>query len=205
MYCPDCDCEFAGLFGKCPVCKSRMKDTPNQTPQLLQINETAYDELVQEIRDHQGLLRIDVESQGVVTRKRFNFPYFGFGYAWEKGLVGTRNGFSVQINPKLVVAEKKMKMIYKGYGFAWVQEFSGYINQMPLSISATLVKREQSWMFPYFGYGRAWAETMEGKCGERIRVTFNVTKVGKGSKSGFPYRGYGFGWVDEGTLEFSLE
>jgi hypothetical protein len=66
------------------------------------------------------------------------------------------------------------------------------------------VEREKKWVFPYFGIGRAWTQEMTGGDGQKLRLSFETTEVGRSRRLRFPYRGCGFGWAKKGTLTLEL-
>jgi len=203
MYCENCGCEFSGWRGKCPVCKAELIEeeraaSPDETVSI------PYDALVGTVRDHGGELEVGMSATDVARQKRGSFPFFGYGYAWEKGLSGIIDDISVEMRAQDVGKQRKHNFPWLGYGFAWVKKMRVTIGGNQATLTATKVRREKRQMFPYFGYGRAWTEEMTGECGDRLMVEFSATEVTKRRQSGFPYRGYSYAWVNEGLLRISL-
>jgi hypothetical protein len=90
-------------------------------------------------------------------RKRV-FPYFGYGYAWEKEMQGTVGGNPLTLKAEKVARESKMGFPYLGYGRAWVQEMSGNCGEkLQAALTITEVQKRRQWAFPYAGFGFAWA------------------------------------------------
>ena len=203
MFCPKCRCEFVGWTGKCPVCKTPLVE--KSPPMPATANEPiSYEALVDLVRENGGQLRIDVSTTDVGMQKKWGFPYFGFGFAWTKGMRGALNDIQVDLRATEVGMEKKRRFPYFGYGFAWAKRVQGTIGGNEVTLTAGKVATEKKRRFPYFGSGFAWTQEMSGECGGQLKVDLLTTDVGRDKKWGFPYRGYGFAWANKGVLTLVL-
>jgi hypothetical protein len=203
MYCSTCECDFDGWAGKCPNCKNPLQDgkppSPRSSDELI-----AYEALVAIVRDHGGTFDIELSAIEVGKSKSTRFPYLGYGYAWTKRMVGSREGIEVDLNTTEVGKDRRWEFPYRGLGYAWRQELQGRISGNEASLSARKVTRKKRWSFPYSGYGYAWTEEMAGECGERLSIELKTTDVSKIRRWMFPYFGFGYAWVNEGILSLSL-
>ena len=94
-------------------------------------------------------------------RKR-TFPYFGYGYAWEKEMQGNVGGNPLTLEATQVARESTMGFPYRGYGRAWVQTMSGECGpKLAASLRVTAVEKRKEGRFPYFGFGYAWPQAAE--------------------------------------------
>jgi len=203
MFCPKCKCEFVGWTGKCPVCKTPLvEESPSMSATADE--PISYEALVDLVRENGGQLRIDVSTNDVGMKKKWGFPYFGFGFAWTKGMRGALNGIQVVLRATEVGMEKKHRFPYFGYGFAWAQRVQGTIGGNEATLTAGKVATEKKRRFPYFGSGFAWTQEMSGECGGQLKVDLLTTDVGRDKKWGFPHRGYGFAWANKGVLTLAL-
>lgn len=204
MYCSECHCEFSGWRGRCPVCKASLIDAA--PPEHLEAEEPLfYDELVDSVRRNNGEIIIDLSTREFARVKRWRFPYFGFGFGWEKHMQGEVDDMHVDLRSSEVGTQRKWSFPWLGYGFAWVKRMQGHIGGNPVVLTAKKVAREKKGGFPFFGYGRAWTEVMVGDCGDRLKIKLVATEVRKKRKNEFPYRGYSFAWVDKSRLTISLK
>ncbi|MEJ2266986.1 MAG: hypothetical protein P8X95_26370 [Anaerolineales bacterium] len=110
------------------------------------------------IQSVDGDIDVELTTTEVGTERRWEFPYFGFGYAWTKQVQGHIVGNECNLRATKVAKERKLRFPYLGYGYAWVQEMSGKCgDRLKVELSITEVDKERKWRFPYFGYGFAWA------------------------------------------------
>jgi hypothetical protein len=85
------------------------------------------------------------------------FPYFGFGFAWEKEMQGSVGGNALTLKAEKVARDQKMEFPYRGYGYAWVQTMSGKCGEkLDANLIITEVQQRKQKRFPYFGFGFAW-------------------------------------------------
>jgi hypothetical protein len=203
VYCQECRCKYVGWKVRCPVCKSRLVDEP-VSEKVYPEEILQYDTLIDTIRGNGGRIEIRLSTTDIGKRNRWNFPYFGYGYAWEKRMEGEFNNLSVILSASEVFFKRKSGFPYAGYGFGWVKSFRGAIGGNEITLSSTKVAREKIHTFPFFGFGRAWTEELSGQCGESITASFTTTRVGKKRRTTFPWLGYGYGWVQQGVLMLSV-
>lgn len=199
MYCPTCQCEFVGWSSKCPQCQSHMVQ---EVPSISRPPDRpiSYEALVELVRNEKGRLRLELATTEVGRRRGRSFPYFGYGYAWAKGVQGHHDDLLIDLDTTEVGRQRTWRFPYNGRGLAWVREMEGNVAGNGLSLAATRVVREETWSFPYFGYGYAWTEEMVGSCGEQLRARVRITEVGRDREQCFPWRGYGFAWERRGIL-----
>ena len=96
MYCENCRCEYSGWRGKCPVCKAEIMEVDRKiSPDVTK--PVPYDALVNTVRNHGGEIKAVLSATDVVRVQRWGFPYFGYGYAWEKGLSGNIDDIPVEL------------------------------------------------------------------------------------------------------------
>ena len=203
MYCPQCNCEYAGWTEKCPVCKSVLLDTK---PSVMDVESTPieYADLVNAVREQGGSLTIKMVATDIVTKRGREFPYIGRGYAWARQMEGAHGDYTFKLITTEVGRDRKRTFPYFGFGFAWEKEMQGSIGGNPLTLKAEKVARESKMRFPYAGYGFAWVQFMSGKCGDDLEATLTITEVRKRRKYGFPYFGFGFAWANAGELTLTL-
>ena len=93
-----------------------------------------------------------------MTKKRkWGFPYLGYGYAWENVMQGTIGGNSVSLEARNIETQRKWGFPYFGYGFAWAQTMSGNCgDSLDLELNTNEVRKKRIFGFPYRGYGFAW-------------------------------------------------
>lgn len=198
MYCSNCDCNYIGSLSRCPICGMHLQsESPRDEPNQVIVS---YEELVRQVQDDSYELKIPLSVSEVGFRRRFGFPYSGFGFAWAKRMQGAIDGIQVYLNAREVVFRRSQQFPFKGFGFAWVNRFEGMLNGNEFSLSATNIAREKKWNFPYFGYGYAWTEEMHGKCGEQLSLTFLTVEVGRKHQNRFPWLGYGYAWEKNAIL-----
>jgi hypothetical protein len=204
MFCPNCKCEFVGWTGRCPNCKVTLLDKLPQDYELSDEGLT-YEELVDLVKDKDGLLEIVLTTSSVEKERKWRFPYDGYGYAWARKMVGESDGIVVELQTTNVGKDRAYRFPYVAYGFAWMEGSQGQVAGHEVELKATKVAREKKWRFPFFGYGRAWTEEMHGECGDQLYVHLSITDIGKSREYGFPYKGFGFAWEKSGILKLSLK
>ena len=204
IFCPQCRCQFPAWVRTCPHCKTPLSE---ELPPLPEITDKAisYEALVDVVRKNGGHLEIDVTTTEVGRDTKWMFPYFGYGFAWAKKMMGTYSDILVDVITTEVGMEKKWRFPYIGYGFAWAKKMEGHIGGNNAVLTATKVEREKKWRFPYTGYGFAWTQEMSGECGDRLKIDVVTTEVGREKKWRFLYIGYGFAWAEKGVLTLSLK
>jgi hypothetical protein len=204
MFCPECNCEYTGWTGKCPVCGTPlMEGNPEGFEQVGQ--PMSYENLLTLIEEKGGYLKIDLSAVRIEKERKWTFPYFGFGYAWTTKMIGRLDDLLVELFTAEVGKSRSRRFPYNGYGFAWEKRMLGTVGGNEMSLDATKVSREKKWRFPYMGYGRAWTDEMDGECGDQLKVHLLTTDVGRGGEWRFPYRGYGFGWIRKAILTFTQD
>lgn len=203
MYCPTCRRKFVGWTRTCPECQVPLF---HELPPLAQKagQPIAYAALVDLVREQGGQLSVEITATEVGRQHTWNFPYFGYGYAWARHMQGTLNDVLVDLDTTKVGRQHVQRFPYQGYGFAWVKEMHGEIGGNKVHLAATKVDREMKWTFPYFGYGYAWTEELTGTCGDQLRATLRITGVGRQREQRFLFRGYGFAWEKRGTFVLAL-
>lgn len=203
MYCPRCNCEYAGWKERCPVCKTALLE---KKPAVTSIdsNPITYDTLVDAVRESGGTLTIEMAATEIETKRGRGFPYIGRGYAWAKKFQGGQDNLVVKLSTTEVGRARGWQFPYFGYGFAWENEMQGSVGGNPLILKAEEVARESKMGFPYLGFGRAWVQKMTGKCGEMLDTTLTITEVQQRQKSGFPFFGFGYAWANMGQLTLTL-
>ena len=163
-----------------------------------------YQDLVDMLDSMGGEIRIELRTMDIERQKERRFLVFGFGYAWEKKLLGQFKGIDVLLKSGEVIRKRRMGFPYRGYGFSWCSVYRGSLSGNEIQLAADRVTMKRTYSFPYFGYGRAWVEEMSGSCGSRIRAELKTTRVEKKREYGFPYVGYGYAWVAEAELTLCL-
>ena len=118
MYCTQCNCEYSGWKGKCPVCQTMLLEVQ---PKAIEIksSSTDYDSLVKEVRNLGGSITIEIETTDIETKRGRRMPFIGRGYAWAKQMEGIDDNFSVTLQTNEVGRDRKWTFPYYGYGFAW--------------------------------------------------------------------------------------
>lgn len=203
-YCPTCECSYATWLDECPVCKTPflMTQPPAVTPTGPAI---AYDKLVARVTAAGGVLQVRMTTVKVERSKTMGFPYFGYGFAWEKQLVGALDGSPVELNATEVSMAKRTGFPYVGFGFAWVRKLEGHVAGNGIALRSTAVEMDKARAFPYFGYGFAWTSEMTGSCGDQLRARLTTLDVDTRRETGFPYRAFGYAWVSEAELTLKLQ
>jgi hypothetical protein len=204
MYCANCDCEFDGWSGKCPICRNPLQVGIPPTHNYGQ-QQVEYNQLVDLINDSGGTLMIKLKASQVGKNRSKSFPYMGYGFAWTKRMQYTDELIAVDLNTTKIGESKKREFPYKGLGYAWRQEMQGSIGGNTVTLTAKKVSRKKSWRFPYFGFGYAWTEEMTGSCGDKIRLQLTTTEVIKKRRCQFPYFGFGYAWAKVGMLHLTLD
>jgi len=204
MFCPQCCCEFSGWSGSCPQCKSRLVDELLPDSSEASITVT-YDELVDLVKENSGQVSIDLTAAGVEVKRKWRFPYLGYGYAWSKRLIGVFEGVLAELTTLEKGHSSGWSFPYRGYGFAWIKSMAGTIGGNQVELVAVKIGREKKWSFPFFGYGRAWTEKLEGECGDSLRVDLVTTQVARKKSQRFPYLGYGYAWENKAVLTMALK
>jgi hypothetical protein len=204
MYCPECKCEFIGWTGNCPDCRTPLIDGKIDDFKYAD-QSISYKDLTTLVKENDGHLEIDLSTVSIEKELKWTFPYFGFGYAWARRMVGRVDETLVELTITEVGKSRSRRFPYMGYGFAWEKKMLGNIGGNEFSLLAVKVSREKKWRFPYLGYGRAWTEEMSGECGDQLKAHLVTTEVGRSGEWRFPYRGYGFGWVKKAVLTLTLD
>ena len=204
MYCSQCNCEFPDWIKDCPDCNRPLNFTPAVFESTTN-NKLSYDFLMDLLRSNGGEIETELITTETGEKKKWNFPYFGYGFAWTKKLENIEKNITVELATSKVGMLKKSLFPFAGYGFAWAKEMTGFINGNKFTLSATKVEMQKKLAFPYFGFGYAWTMEMEGKCGNKINLKYINTEVEKKRKWEFPYKGYGFAWNKKGILSIKLE
>lgn len=202
-YCPNCRCSYVTWLDECPSCGTPFDITgpPAPAPTGPRIS---YDELLARVTEAGGVLKVELTVAQVERVKKSGFPYLGYGFAWEKRLVGALDGSPVEVKATEVSMSKRIGFPYAGFGFAWVRAMEGHVAGNEIELRSTAVEMKKNRGFPYFGYGYAWTREMIGTCGDRLRATLVATSVETSRRSAFPYRGFGFAWVSRATLTLKL-
>ena len=204
MFCPTCNCEFAGWTGKCPNCGTPLVLVPEeQAIYNTQRTAISYNELIDVVKENDGKLIIEVSTTEVETEKKWSFPYFGYGFAWAARMHGLFNDIVIDLTASDIGKEKKAAFPWLGLGYAWVKTMHGSIGGNEVILQVKKVEMKKSWVI-YWGFGFAWTQEMSGKCGNRLSVDFVTTEVGRKKGWGFPYQGYGFTWAKKGKLTIAL-
>ena len=204
MFCQECECEFVGCTGRCPVCGASLTERVATSPPGNAGALLSYEALVHLVRQNGGQLSIDCSTTDVGVKTTWSFPYSGYGFAWAKRMQGNSDGVAVDLLTAEVGTKRKHGFPYSGYRFAWAKSVDGQLGGNPLTLGATEVVMEKKWGFPYFGFGFAWTQEMSGECGAQLKAAFLTTEVGREKQHRFPYRGYGFAWAKKGVLTLAL-
>ena len=119
MYCTQCNCEYSGWKGKCPVCQTWLLEVQ---PKAIEIKSspTDYNSLVEEVRNLGGSITIEIETTDIETKRGRRMPYIGRGYAWVKTMseeCGEKLKATLTIGD--VQKHKQWVFPYFGFGFAW--------------------------------------------------------------------------------------
>ena len=202
MFCPTCNCEYTGWIGKCPNCETLLvleKQAINRT----QGTEISYNALIDLVKGNEGKLIIEISTTEVGIEKKGSFPYFGYGFAWAARMHGSCNDIVVDLTAGEIGKKKKATFPYLGLGYAWAKTMQGSIGGNDVQLHVKKVNMEKKWVI-YWGFGFAWTQEMSGTCGDRLRVDFVTTDVGRKKEWGFPYKGYGFTWAKKGELTITL-
>jgi len=199
MFCQQCVCEFSGWVGNCPQCQNQLI---SERPTMFEneYNPDSYEHVFRVVEKQAGLIQVHLVTIEVVKRKRSTFPYFGYGYAWEKEIRGDFDGLSITLQPSEVIFQRESRFPFRGFGFAWVKTFRGEIGGHPFLIIATKVNKKMNWIFPYFGFGRAWVDEYIGTFGESLKLEFVAKNIEKPRETRFPWRGYGYAWIQTGEF-----
>ena len=199
MYCAECNCEYSGWTGTCPVCRTRLTDSSpikfNQNGRRI-----SYQELLELLVQNGGQLEVELISTAVEKKRTWRFPYNGYGYAWVKRIKGAYQDIPIDLGTSEVGTSHKWRFPYSGYGYAWEKTMDGHIGGNDISLSATKVNSKSKWGFPYFGFGHGWTESLAGKCGAQIDVELIAVEVNKRRGRRFPYLGYGYAWAQTSVL-----
>jgi len=204
MFCIKCRSEFKGLTSRCPDCKILLVRELAPLPEG-EGGKVRYEDLVSLVKKNGGQLEIDLSAADIGIRRRWSFPYLGFGFAWVKRMQGASNGTFVDLATTETGMEKKRSFPFFGFRFAWAKKMEGYVGGNEITLIARKVSTERKWSFPYFGYGYAWAQEMSGECGSQIAATLRTTDVYRHKEWSFPYLGYGFAWANRGALMLVLK
>lgn len=203
MYCPNCQCDYVGWEGKCPIDHTYLLET-SPVPEKPTHTPIPYDHIVKLVREHGGSYEINLRAIEVGRGKKMSFPYRGYGFAWAKRMVNGTDGVNVDLHIAEIEKSEDWGFPYQGYGFAWEKRMRGWVGGHEVELTATKVTREKKFLFPYRGHGYAWAERMTGKCGELIRVDLNATEIGRDRAWFMFYFGFGYAWISRATLVLSL-
>ena len=204
MFCQECECEFVGCTGTCPVCGASLTERvatfpPGNAGALL-----SYNALVDLVRQNGGQLSVDLSTTDVGLKTTWSFPYSGYGFAWDKRMQGNSDGVAVDLLTVEVGTKREYGFPYSAYRFAWAKSVEGQLGGNPVTLRATEVVLERKRGFPYFGFGFGWAQEMSGDCGAQLKATFLTADVGREKRRRFPYRGYGLAWAKRGVLTLTL-
>lgn len=205
MFCQECECEFVGCSGKCPVCGASLTERVATSLPSSAGAPLSYEALVDLVRQNGGQLSVDLSTTDVGVKRTWSFPYSGYGFAWAKRMQGDSDGVAVDLLTAEVGTKKQYGFPYAAYRFAWARSVEGQVGGSGLTLSATQVEMEKKRVFPYFGYGFAWTQEMSGECGPQLEATFLATDVGrKQQRQWWVHRGYGFAWAKRGVLTLTL-
>lgn len=202
MFCPTCNCEFEGWTGKCPICRTLLV---RQEKSIFSTQGTAisYNELIEIVKENDGKLDIELLTTDVGIEKKWTFPYFGYGFAWEARMHGSCNDIVIDLTASDIGKAKKTSLPWHGSGYAWVKTMHGSIGGNDVILNVKKVGMNKSWIF-FFCFGYAWTQEMSGTCGDRLIFDIVTTEVEKKKEWGFPWRGYGLAWAKKGKMTITL-
>ncbi|MCD6249950.1 MAG: hypothetical protein J7J98_06450 [candidate division Zixibacteria bacterium] len=203
MYCPKCECDYAGWTGKCPIDGTLLAEL-NPIPDKPAHPPVPYETITDLIRENNGSCEIELRTTEVGRERKMSFPYRGHGFAWAKKMIGQINGIAVDLHIDGIGKNTDWGFPYQGYGFAWEKQMRGWVSGHKINLSATRVAHEKKFLFPYRGHGYSWAEELTGDCGKLIRADMKTTEIGRDKTWFFFYFGFGYAWIKQATLTLSL-
>ncbi len=203
MYCPNCECDFAGWTGKCPVDGTWLVERPPTTESAVRA-VVPYETIVDLLSKSGGVREIELQTTEVGRERKMSFPWRGYGFAWARKMRGDIDGLAINLQIDEVGIKKDWGFPYQGYGFAWERQMRGWIGGHEITLSATKVAQEKKLLFPYRGQGYSWTEEFTGDCGKLIRADMRTIEVGRDKKWFFFYFGFGYAWINRATLNLSL-
>lgn len=200
LFCTRCRCQYPGWLRECPVCGTGLvAPPPDET-----IVPLAYDQLVAYVRQHDGLLTIDVRTSAVGLARRPGLPFRGFGPAWLRHMTGSQGFLAVDLTARRVAVREQRGYPYTGYAFGWTRTMVGSINGNPLELKAPPNPERRSWRLPYFGFGYGWVPSLAGRCGSELLAELQLEDVWRRRLLRIPLRNRRYAWPQPGRLTLRL-
>ena len=200
LLCTRCRCQYPGWLRECPVCGTGLvDDPPGET-----VVPLAYEQLVAHLREHDGVLEIDVQASAVGLERRPGLPFRGFGPAWLRRMVGSQGILAVDLWAQRVAVRERRGYPYAGYAFGWTRAMAGGINGNSFQLEAPANPERRSWRLPYFGFGYGWVPSLAGRCGSELLVELQLQDVWRRRLLRVPFRNRPYAWPQRGRLTLRL-